>query len=57
MKTSARNHFTGTITAVQHGAVNDEVVLRTANGLDIVAIITHESAATWGWRQASRHSR
>ncbi|PQV44712.1 molybdopterin-binding protein [Paraburkholderia sp. BL21I4N1] len=29
MLTSARNQFTGDVTEVKHGAVNDEVTLRT----------------------------
>lgn len=45
MKTSARNQFAGVVTQVTHGAVNDEVTLRTEDGLDIVAIVTHGSAA------------
>jgi molybdate transport system regulatory protein len=48
MRTSARNHFAGQITEVKTGAVNDEVTLRTADGLDIVAIITHGSASSLG---------
>lgn len=48
MRTSARNHFTGQIASVKHGAVNDEVTLRADGGLDIVAIITHGSAASLG---------
>lgn len=48
MRTSARNHFTGNVTEVKAGAVNDEITLRTSEGLDIVAIITHGSAASMG---------
>ncbi|MGC2959837.1 TOBE domain-containing protein [Paraburkholderia graminis] len=48
MKTSARNQFEGEVVQLTHGAVNDEVTLRTADGLDIVAIITHGSAKTLG---------
>ncbi|AUT71674.1 TOBE domain-containing protein [Paraburkholderia hospita] len=48
MRTSARNHFTGQITEVKPGAVNDEVTLRTQDGLDIVAVITHGSASSLG---------
>ncbi|RQQ20564.1 transporter [Burkholderia stagnalis] len=48
MRTSARNHFAGQVTAVKAGAVNDEVTLRTPDGLDIVAVITHGSAASLG---------
>ncbi|MGU7782220.1 TOBE domain-containing protein [Burkholderia sp. PU8-34] len=48
MRTSARNHFVGQVAAVKAGAVNDEVTLRTQDGLDIVAVITHGSAASLG---------
>lgn len=48
MKTSARNQFPGTITSVKTGAVNDEIVLRTKEGLEIVAIITHASTVALG---------
>ncbi|MEM5436246.1 TOBE domain-containing protein [Paraburkholderia diazotrophica] len=48
MRTSARNHFAGQVTAVKTGAVNDEITLRTQEGLDIVAVITHGSAASLG---------
>jgi len=48
MKTSARNQFAGEVVQLTHGAVNDEVTLRTADGLEIVAIITHGSAKTLG---------
>jgi molybdopterin-binding protein len=48
MRTSARNHFAGQVTAVKNGAVNDEVTLRTQDGLEIVAVITHGSASSLG---------
>jgi len=48
MRTSARNHFTGRISAVEPGAVNDEITLRVEGGLEIVAIVTHGSAAALG---------
>jgi molybdate transport system regulatory protein len=48
MRTSARNHFSGQVSAVKAGAVNDEVTLRADGGLEIVAIITHGSAASLG---------
>ena len=48
MQTSARNQFAGEIAEVKHGAVNDEVTLRTQDGLEIVAIITHGSATSLG---------
>ncbi len=53
MQTSARNHFTGKVSAVKTGAVNDEITLTTADGLELVAIITHGSAASLGLKQGS----
>jgi len=44
MQTSARNQFSGQVTTFTRGSVNDEVVLRTAGGLEIAAIITHGSS-------------
>ena len=43
MKTSARNHFSGRVTALKRGAVNDEIEVEIAGGQKLVAIITHES--------------
>jgi molybdopterin-binding protein len=48
MQTSARNHFAGEVIGLTHGAVNDEVTLRTQDGLEIVSIITHGSATSLG---------
>lgn len=48
MRTSARNQFAGKVASVKQGAVNDEVVLRTDDGLEIVAIITHGSTVSLG---------
>ncbi|PXW15447.1 TOBE domain-containing protein [Paraburkholderia caballeronis] len=48
MRTSARNHFNGQVSAVKPGAVNDEITLRIDSGLELVAIITHGSAASLG---------
>jgi len=48
MRTSARNHFAGQVTAVKAGAVNDEITLRTQDGLEIVAVITHGSVSSLG---------
>jgi molybdate transport system regulatory protein len=44
MKTSARNTFTGTVSDLRHGAVNDEVGIALAGGRSIHAIITSGSA-------------
>ena len=43
MKTSARNQFSGTVSAVRAGAINDEVELEVAGGHRIVATVTRES--------------
>ena len=50
MKTSARNQFVGAVSAMRHGAVNDEVELALPGGARIVAVITHESAQGLGLR-------
>lgn len=41
---SARNRLSGTISRLQPGAVNTEVVIELAGGASVAAIITHESA-------------
>ena len=43
MKISARNIFTGTISALVNGAVNAEVELTLAGGDKLVAIVTESS--------------
>jgi molybdate transport system regulatory protein len=48
MRTSARNQFSGTVTQIKRGAVNDEIALAVAGGHAIVAIVTHESVDTLG---------
>jgi molybdopterin-binding protein len=44
MKVSARNFLKGKVKQVKPGAVNTEVVLELNGGLEIVSIITNESA-------------
>jgi molybdopterin-binding protein len=44
MKVSARNILKGTVKSVDHGAVNSEVVITLPGGLEVVSIITKESA-------------
>ena len=44
MDISARNSLKGTVKRVLPGAVNTEVIVELANGLEVVAIITKESA-------------
>jgi molybdopterin-binding protein len=48
MEISARNKFEGTVTAVIHGAVNSEVTVEIAPGVEVVAIITKRSATNLG---------
>jgi molybdopterin-binding protein len=48
MKLSARNALKGTVKQVTHGAVNTEVVIELPGGVEIVSIITKESAQNLG---------
>ncbi len=45
---SARNSLRGTIKRVTPGAVNAEVVIEIADGVEVVSIITKESAERLG---------
>ena len=44
MNISARNTLKGKIKRISPGAVNTEVIIELATGIDVVAIITKESA-------------
>lgn len=48
MKTSARNQYVGSVTAVKAGAVNDEVEITVPGGPRIVAVVTRESTEALG---------
>jgi molybdate transport system regulatory protein len=48
VKTSARNQFYGTVSAITRGTVNDEVSLALPGGHTIVAVLTHESTEALG---------
>ncbi|MGC9386487.1 MAG: TOBE domain-containing protein [Hydrogenovibrio sp.] len=48
MKFSARNQVKGTVKAIQTGAVNTEVVIEVAPGVELVSIITKNSAESLG---------
>lgn len=50
MKTSARNQFSGKVTAVKAGSVNDEITLEVGAGQVLVAIVTQESTLELGLR-------
>ncbi len=51
MKTSARNQFTGTVTSLKKGAVNDEVELTLPGGARITAVVTRASTDLLGLKQ------
>lgn len=53
MRTSARNQFFGTVTAIKEGAVNDEIELDVTGGHKIVATITRSSTLDLGLRVGS----
>ena len=48
MKVSARNLLPGTIKAITTGAVNSEVIIEIAPGIEVVSIITKHSVETMG---------
>ncbi|HEY2558667.1 MAG TPA: TOBE domain-containing protein [Caldimonas sp.] len=48
MRSSARNQFSGTVSAVTAGAVNDEIEITVDGGHRIVATVTRESTAKLG---------
>lgn len=48
MKLSARNVLKGKVIKVTHGAVNSEVVLELSPGIEVVSIITRQSAESLG---------
>ena len=48
MKLSARNTLKGTVKHIAVGAVNTEVVIALPGGVEIVSIITKESAENLG---------
>lgn len=51
MKTSARNTFTGQVTAIRKGTILSEVELTTPANLKIVSVITNESLDSLGIKQ------
>jgi molybdopterin-binding protein len=44
MKTSARNHFSGTVKSLVKGPVSTEVTITVASGVQVVATISSYSA-------------
>ncbi|MDD2672276.1 MAG: molybdopterin-binding protein [Syntrophales bacterium] len=51
MKISARNVLKGKVKKVSTGAVNAEVIVQLAGGVDIVSIITKTSAKALGLKK------
>jgi len=48
MQLSARNQLRGTVKRVEEGAVNTEVTVDLSNGIEVVSIITKQSAEQLG---------
>ena len=44
MRLSARNQLKGTVKKVEHGAVNSEITIELDGGIEVVSIITKQSA-------------
>jgi len=51
MKISARNQLKGKIKKITKGAVNSEVTLELADGLEIISIITNSSVNNLGLKE------
>ena len=51
MKISARNQLKGKIKNITKGAVNSEVMLELAEGLEIISIITNSSVKNLGLKE------
>ena len=44
MQISARNSLEGTIKSIAPGAVNTQIIIELSNGVEVVSIITKDSA-------------
>lgn len=44
MQISARNSLKGTIKSIEDGAVNSQIIVELSNGVEVVSIITKDSA-------------
>ncbi|WP_243310488.1 TOBE domain-containing protein [Fundidesulfovibrio agrisoli] len=54
MKVSARNLIPATIKQITQGAVNSEVVMEIAPGVELVSIITKHSVENLGLKEGSK---
>ncbi len=44
MQISARNSLKGKVKSIEDGAVNSQIIVELANGVEVVSIITKDSA-------------
>lgn len=51
MKLSARNQLKGTVKKITEGAVNNEIVIEVAPGVELTAIITRQSTESLGLKE------
>jgi molybdopterin-binding protein len=51
MKLSARNVLKGKVKSIKQGAVNSEVVIQLAGGLEMVSVITKTSIENLGLKE------
>jgi molybdopterin-binding protein len=54
MKVSARNLIPGTIKEITQGAVNSEVVIEVAPGIEVVSIITKHSVESMELKEGAK---
>lgn len=54
MKLSVRNQLKRTVKSITEGAVNSEVVMGVAPGVEVTAVITKASVANPGLREGSQ---
>lgn len=54
MKVSARNLIPGTVKKINMGMVNAEVVIEAGPGVDLVSVITKESAEALGLKEGAK---
>ena len=53
MRLSARNQLKGTVKSITEGAVNNEVVLEVAPGVELTAVITKRSVESLGLKEGA----
>jgi molybdopterin-binding protein len=51
MKISARNVLKGTVVKIVPGSINSEVIVKIADGIEVVSIISKEAVATLGLKE------